>query len=927
MNKEIKYNGYTAQPSDYSCPDGDLSLSLGCISDNGAIKPLLPPNVVLTLADGEDVLYIHKTTNFTHYIVYTASTGAFKAIDAVDNTKTYALPDIQKVYQVTGVGNTLVVLAEDGMHYILWKGETDGYLNLGMHLPELPISFGLQGEMVQTDEFEITFKAINYETNKDKWKTLTSVTDPFCSEFDDENKNNITSQVLAKVNKFIAEKATNKGKFIYPFLVRYAYRLYDGSLTMHSAPVLMVCSSDVAPDVSVHRTWSNDHKYMADHANCRVVGIIHSLDYAVILPSRIELLKQWKDIVRSVDIFISKPIYTYDQSGSCTSFLRTSDRDSFTICKLTNQTCDTEKYPIRYQKQTTSWAYCKAFTTWDSSENAFTEYSYRVGLPRLTTDTVKANIKACSQFFFLESIKIDDLKTTRSIIEVEDDYLQSLTNREQMTDDYDSHDTFVAKYAFAYNQRLNIANIRKSLYNGYNMGALTCFTDGYVLNFSNTEPTAADEKRTYSVFFYIKQDGRDIIVQGESFQMGYDTPFLFLYYPNVNAYKAVIVKWEYYTSKYEVPMEAHTALNGAFYFGGWEQPEFKQDNTPAASAAKDLIIDVPNKIYTSAVNNPFFFPLAGVNTVGTGTIIGISTAARALSQGQFGQFPLYCFSSDGIWALETADDGFYKARQPISRDVCTNADSITQMDSSVVFVTDRGIMHLSGSATECISDILDTETPFDISSLPHVDALIDVFNGWLSEDEKKNNLKLPEKFTIQPFRTFLAECRISYDYAHQHIIVFNHNYNYAYVYSSRSQAWGMMFMPVKMSHTLNSYPDAMAVDADNRLVNFSQYGTKQEAFLIITRPVKLDDPDVLKTIDTIIQRGVFPKGNVAQVLYGSRDMYHWQLVWSSSDHYLRGFAGTAYKYYRMAVIGRLRDGDSLYGSSIQFTPRLTDQPR
>lgn len=340
-----------------------------------------------------------------------------------------------------------------------------------------------------------------------------------------------------------------------------------------------------------------------------------------------------------------------------------------------------------------------------------------------------------------------------------------------------------------------------------------------------------------------------------------------------------------------------------------------------------MMIDVPNKIYTSAVNDPYFFPLAGINTVGTGTIVGISSAARALSQGQFGQFPLYCFSTDGIWALEVGSDGFYKARQPISRDVCTNPDSITQMDSSVVFVTDRGIMHISGSSTECLSDILDTETPFDISSLPHAADIINVFNECLADNEKQGNLQLPADFTLKPFRTFLAGCRIAYDYTHQHIIVFNQDYNYAYVYSMRSQAWGMMVMLHKMSHTVNSYPDAMAMDADHRLVNFSEYATTAEAFLLITRPLKLEAPDIQKTVDTIIQRGVFPNGSVAQVLYGSRDMYHWQLVWSSADHYLRGFAGTPYKYYRIAVIGRLREGDSLYGSSIQFTPRLTDQPR
>ena len=906
MIKDIKFNGYTAQPSDYSCTDGDLSLSLNGIPDNGTFQPVFPPKVVLSLSDGEDVVYIHKTTNFTHYIVYTASSGAIKAINAKDTTKTYALPAIQKVLQVTAVGNTLVVLAEDGMHYILWKGETEGYLNLGTHLPELPISFGLQGEMVRTDEFNISFDAIS-EGNL--W-----------DEFSDSNKTRITSQVFAKVNKFIADKSVNAGKFIYPFLVRYAYRLFDGSLTMHSAPVLMICSSDLAPQVA----WSHiKGKGNYTDATLRVICAIHSLDYAVILPARIEQLKLWKDIVRSVDIFISKPIYTYDQNGQCTKFSQVSESDCYCVCKHTNQMADTTKYPIRYQKRSFSSMYAFTF-----DPTNFTYSDARLIIPKRSAEDVKADIRSCSQFFLLESIKIDELKSERTLIPVEKDYLQSLVNREQMTDDYDSHDTIIAKYAFAYNARLNIANIRKRIYNGYNMGALLCYTDGYVTNWKDAIPTTLDDKRAFGVFFVIKQDGRDIFVQGEIFRMGYDTPFLFLYYPNVNCYKAVIVEWDYFFNVYEVPMEAHTALNGAFYFSGWDKPTKNENgNVPAASSSDDMMIDEPNKIYTSAVNDPYFFPLAGINTVGTGTIVGISSAARALSQGQFGQFPLYCFSTDGIWALEVGTDGYYKARQPISRDVCTNPDSITQMDSSVVFVTDRGIMHISGSSTECLSDILDTETPFDMASLPHAADIINVFNGWLADDEKQGNLQLPADFTLKPFRTFLAGCRIAYDYTHQHIIVFNQDYNYAYVYSMRSQAWGMMVMLHKMSHTVNSYPDAMAMDADHRLVNFSEYATTAEAFLLITRPLKLEAPDIQKTVDTIIQRGVFPKGSVAQVLYGSRDMYHWQLVWSSDDHYLRGFAGTPYKYYRIAVIGRLREGDSLYGSSIQFTPRLTDQPR
>lgn len=44
--------------------------------------------------------------------------------------------------------------------------------------------------------------------------------------------------------------------------------------------------------------------------------MIHDLDCAVVLQSRLDMLKNWKDIVRSVDVFVSKPIYTYDQNGN-----------------------------------------------------------------------------------------------------------------------------------------------------------------------------------------------------------------------------------------------------------------------------------------------------------------------------------------------------------------------------------------------------------------------------------------------------------------------------------------------------------------------------------------------------------------------------------------------------------------------------------
>ena len=540
-------------------------------------------------------------------------------------------------------------------------------------------------------------------------------------------------------------------------------------------------------------------------------------------------------------------------------------------------------------------------------------------IPRRSTDQVKADIRSCSQFYLLKSIKLDELTTTRTAVSVEEDYLQSLVNREVMTDDYDSHDVLIPQYSFAYNSRLNIANMKKKLYDTFNAGAMFCYTDGYVKNFSESPPTYMDSTAKWSVYFFIKQDGRDIIVSGEAFAMSIEARLLFFYYPNVNAYKAVFYRHDNIYA-YEVPLEAHGFLNGAFYFGGWHNAT-KTANLPSASSDAIRTIDVPNKIYTSEVNNPFHFPVLGINTVGTGIILGISAAAKAMSQGQFGQFPLYAFTTEGVWALEVSSTGSYSARQPITRDVCINTDSITQIDSSVLFATDRGIMLISGSQTQCITDSIFSEAPFNVLDLPGIDQL----HAKLGHS---SDACLP----MQPFLGFLAGCQMVYDYVHQRIFVYNPTkengspkYTYAYVFSLKSKMWGMVFSD--LASNINSYPEALAMTLDNKLVSFSETDEEVCKGLYITRPLKLEAPDVHKTVSALIQRGHFQRGDVGTVLYGSRDLFTWHLVWSSKDHYLRGFRGTPYKYFRIAGLATLTDGKSIFGASVNFEPRHTNQLR
>ena len=49
MIKEIKYNGYSANPSDYECADGDLSVAMNLITEDGVLKGIQKSQCLFTL--------------------------------------------------------------------------------------------------------------------------------------------------------------------------------------------------------------------------------------------------------------------------------------------------------------------------------------------------------------------------------------------------------------------------------------------------------------------------------------------------------------------------------------------------------------------------------------------------------------------------------------------------------------------------------------------------------------------------------------------------------------------------------------------------------------------------------------------------------------------------------------------------------------
>ncbi len=943
MNQEIKYSGFSAVPSDYECTDGSLAVSINLLPENGALQPVLPPSVVMQLEDGEVVKFIHKTSAFTHYITYSSSSYKISSIDKNTGNRV----DLGTLYSVShfnAVGNTLLAFTKQGFYYYLWKN--NAYTKLGDHIPDVEVSFGLVGHprlFSLSDDSKSTF-TINFDGISE---------DALYNELSETNKTKITDQIMAKVNKFVAQETVNKGRFCFPFFVRYALRLFDGSLVYHSAPILMNPSTKAAPIV-----WWNRAKGKKSYteATCDLMLVAASLDYKVVRNSDSYDLDDWSDIIKSIDVFVSKPIYTYDQNGKITSFADTDNYTSKFIGRLYADNKDSVSSSKAEDKLLGAfsskdfldyyceWSYAYIYAMYYSSDRTYPATTFH--LPEFTDGKVTETLKNTSTFYKLCSIEIADAlaDNKRKDIVVDDEYLQSLVTREAMTDDYLTRDQLHADYSFGYNNRLNLAGLKRKPFCGFVAQSMFAYCDGRY----NWQPNGTTLNITmatfstdeYQIAVYIKENGEEYAVKsgtgyyglfgmqlfnssemtsgGSTTHMSKHSWGCYVFYPNPNAYKMVI--YNYNSPCYAIDLKAHEFLNGAFAVLDYELVREKNfTSLPSVYPTEydnSFPIEIANKIYTSEVNNPFYFPLLGINTVGTGEIKGICSAAKALSQGQFGQFPLYAFTTEGVWALEVSSTGTYSARQPITRDVCINPDGITQLDSAVLFPTDRGIMLISGSQTQCISEAINSEFPFDATLLPGFTKLHAMLGHEPTTDKCLPTL---------PFTQFLQQCRMIYDYVHQRVIVYAPGITYAYVYSLKSQQWGMIFSNIA-SH-LNSYPEALAVDNANNILNFSVPKTEQVKSLYVTRPLKLEAANILKTIDSVIQRGLFRKGNVATALYGSRDLVNWHLVWSSKDHYLRGFRGSPYKYFRIAGVATLNADENIFGASVQFTPRQNNQPR
>ncbi len=706
--------------------------------------------------------------------------------------------------------------------------------------------------------------------------------------------------LMGAVNKF-STGATSRSTFIHPFFVRYAVRLYDGSCAYVSDPALMIPNSDYVPIISYKNEGDAGGRLILSAFAAKLqYKLINKLPYV------------WKDLVTDIDIYVSAPIYPYDQGKeydlSQNRFVHLPSVSSKGWGCLYIDALGIEVDEGRREIHELSDVVRKYL----SQSN-----SLYVQVSPLNREEIKKRLISISNYYKISTIRISDMNDSNIFtdVDIEKESLKSLQARETLPQDVLAYSGFAGGHTRAYNNRLHLFATAPLL------GLPSCS------NLSTILGDAEDSSFITKVWVYVRTD-QGVKITSTTI-LGKLAVSSWYFYPDPRAFKAIFMMKRTDgtdTRVWEIELIRHPLLNGAYWvnlpFKPFEHEEMTQvDNYIEPTIASS--IPAPTSIYISEPNNPFVFKAGSVVSVSASRIMALSTAAKALSQGQFGQFPLYAFTDEGVWAISVSDAGTYSARQPITRDVCINPAGITQIDSAVLFPSDRGIMLLAGSEVTCISDVINTDTPFNVAGLKGMDRIHDYLG----------HRGLYTCLQLKPFSAFLKKAGMIYDYSHQRIIVYNPDISYAYVWSLKSRLWSIMESHIKNS--VNSYPEALAlaVDPNDRhhthlnMVDFSQSSDRLVPGLLVTRPLKLDAPDVHKTVSTVIQRGVFERGHVQSVLYGSRDMVNWFAVWSSANHILTGFYGSPYKYFRVALLSTMQEGESVSGSSFDFTPRITNKLR
>lgn len=508
------------------------------------------------------------------------------------------------------------------------------------------------------------------------------------------------------------------------------------------------------------------------------------------------------------------------------------------------------------------------------------------------------------------------------MMELPDMTAEALRSNKVGPDEFRSHRKVVARTMFENNKALNLGDVILTEDVLPLVGVEVLSSD-----LPGRKAPECDLTKVISVVFRIKTDEGHKYAK-ETKLMGRDetgtlrTVLLsYIYHPDGRADKCYFRTGD---DCYELDMEPSNVLSGAvwapkvlpYYYEesdamGWPvQASLLNDATKIELEEYQAYYDKAERGYTERIGNavvkmrsgnPFMWDASGWEEVGHHQVIGMSTINKPLWQGQSEGFQLYCFCTDGVWALKVGDDGKFASKHAVSQDVCSNPKGILQTNDAIVFPTLQGLKVIRGNeAVELTPQMRGRR-----AGLGKVRELLS------STGMGKNYLPLLKDYD-DDFAKVIETAVFVYDYANDAALIYPEDVEMAYVVSVKTgevTTWvgeDLVNSPVLVA-ALSGWPCSVAQTSKGALVQFdgSIDGGSQYKSVLVTRPLHFDNAMAMKAmIDARIVMSAQDELSIARMgVLVSND----GVKWSAMPSLKHG----SYRWYKLVMCVAMTDVCSL----------------
>ena len=903
--------GMTNVPSDLLSDDSELLESDGFIFKDGEMKAVQKGVEIGNVP--YKIMYVHKMADYENIIAYDGTENIYwytkddsgNIVSPPDGvTKSF---DVGTVYDVKSIGNTLVCATSEGLHYLLFKGNK--YKDLGKDLPRLDYDFTFERptgnytqeesgrtlcnaeNAVNPDTGESYFNPLNHtfiqaggvkpDGSETKSYIMFSIKVSSDSKYENEFQETIQGHVAQAINW-----AKSKNMFAFPFFLRCAFRMFDGSYCRITTPILCYptvnknCMFSSAVFDSTHNT------YMDLHQMGGARSMFYFIEYRELLFRFESISNDWSDIIKEIVVFASDQVVPFyidkgwhfeSPNGLHKKYAYANFGYKTYEEKLLNYDVDGSTSTDTTKEPYTRAVHDELLPKYKSDDQIISELLSKTVFYKLFTVPISGSYIGGSNYHYTVTGKGGEPAF------ISDGTLENLLEQEQLNvDDYYGWASLSAESIYNYNGRLNLIGTKRTPFAGFaKFVGKDRFEDDAFLMYTHI---VSDKCETW-----IERS----VTADEDFLQGW------LFYPDPNATEVIF----YSAGKYiRINLKAHPRLNGAYTFPVLPPNKPQKFTEISESELLKIVTSVNDKenlnsqIFTSVVNNPFVFEASGDNTVGTGKILGIIANTEAVSQGQFGQYPLMVFTDEGIYGLSVNSEGLYSRAYPMSREVCNEDSPLVPTDRLVFFASKKGLMAASGGSVACMSEQMRGRVPRNFAT-----------------------------FGEGKFLDFLKDCFIAYDYRDSILRIFSKGKSYQYIYNMVDKTFSMVNSGIEAQAVVNDYPDNLIQDTNGNVYSLTSKpdineDTESYSGSFTTRPLKLGGSMTLKSLRAVKHLFDSDEGTIGLEIYGSNDCKHWCK--------LPSLAGKPWKYFTFKyTLKNFKAADSFAGSIVEVQSRREDKMR